>query len=139
MEEDPVCCCSLFAVLIEPVVEGVAVTGFLFFLTPTQYYQQSGDSTQEVSSWDLKMDDNRPFTPIYLLDSGLKTPDNPARASWINNISVLFLDHLEVSHVLLWILITSLASQVWPCLVLTFIIHLWNENCSKEKKIGYFI
>jgi len=46
------------AVLIEPVVKGVAVTGFLFFLTPTQYYQQSGGSTREVSSWNLKMKQN---------------------------------------------------------------------------------
>lgn len=63
------CCHTRVAVLIEPVVEGVAATGFLFFLAPTQYYQQSGDSTQEVSSWNLKMKHNRPFTPIYLVDS----------------------------------------------------------------------
>lgn len=69
----------IFAVLIEPVVEGVAVTGFLFFLTPTQYYQQSGDSTQEVSSWNLKMKHNRPFTPIYLADRDLKTAHIPPK------------------------------------------------------------
>lgn len=61
-----------FAVLIEPVVEGVAVTGFLFFLTPTQYYQQSGDTTQEVSSRDLKIEHSRPFTSIYIIDSYIK-------------------------------------------------------------------
>lgn len=41
----PFCCCT--AVFLEPVVEGVAVTGFLFFPAPKQCYQQSGDSTQE--------------------------------------------------------------------------------------------
>lgn len=63
---------TLFVVLIEPVVEGVAVTGFLFFLTLTQYYQQSGDTTQEVSSRDLKIEHNRPFPSIYLIDSYIK-------------------------------------------------------------------
>lgn len=72
---------TLFAVLIEPVVEGVVVTGFLFFLTPPQYYQQSRDSTQEISSRDLKKKHNRPFTPIYLVDSDLKTADNPPHAA----------------------------------------------------------
>lgn len=60
------------AVLIEPVVEGVAATDFLFFLNPTQYYQQSGVSTQEVSSWNLKMKHSRPFTLICPVDSEVK-------------------------------------------------------------------
>lgn len=62
---------TLCFVLIEPVVEGV-VTGFLCFLTPpnppppqTHYYQQSGDSTKEVRSRDLKVKHNKPFTQIY--------------------------------------------------------------------------
>lgn len=80
-----------FAVLIEPVVEGVAVTGFLFFLTPTQYYQQCGDSTQEVSSWNLKMKQNRLFTPIYLADRDSNTAHKPPRAASLKNISILFI------------------------------------------------
>ncbi len=63
---------TLLAVLTEPVVEGVAFTGFLFFLTQRQYYQQSGDTTKEVSSRNLKIEHSRPFTSIYLIDSYIK-------------------------------------------------------------------
>lgn len=86
---------ALFAVLIEPVVEGVVVTGFLFFLTPPQYYQQSGDTTQEISSRDLKMKHNRPFTPIYLVDSDFKTAHNPPHAPQKKNTSVLIHNQLQ--------------------------------------------
>lgn len=78
---------TLFAVLIQPVVEGVAVTGFLFFLTPTQYYQQSGDSTQEINSRALKITHKRPFTPMYLGNSSKSW-----RSSLNENFSVLFQD-----------------------------------------------
>lgn len=43
-------------VLVEPVVQGVAVTRFLFFL-----YLESGDSTQEASSLKLKDEAQRMF------------------------------------------------------------------------------
>lgn len=50
---------------------------------PTQYYQQSGDSTQEINSRALMITHKRPFTPMYLGHSDLETAQNPGEAVWM--------------------------------------------------------